>query len=125
MKTITKRLPAGGSEKTTDPVRKLHVSLIDYRCIVQVIKNGISSRKFYILSSPERIPGYKQCRNGQRLECVQRFAEANHWHLTVNNENGWFMFTAEELPLAKGLEDHFDQLSGWIESSFNKSSMKV
>ena len=117
-----KKIPAGG---TTDPVRKLHASLIDFRCIVQVIKSGIASRKFYILSSPERIPGYKQCRNGQRLECVQQFAETNHWHLTVNNENGWFIFTAEELPLAKSFENHFGQLAEWIESSINTTSMKV
>ena len=96
---------------------------MDYRCIVQVIKSGIASRKFYILSSPEQIPGYKQSKNGQRLECIQRFAETNHWH--VNNENGWFIFTSDELPLAKSFQNQFNQLAEWIESSFNKSSMKV
>ena len=125
MRTIKKEISTGGREATADPLRKLHASLIDYRCIVQVIKSGIASRKFYILSSPDQIPGYKQSRNGQRLECVQQFAETNHWHFTMNNENGWFIFTSDELPPAKRFENHFGQLAEWIESSFNKTSMKV
>ena len=121
-KTMKKKMLTDGSEETTAPLRKLHQSLIDCRCIVQVIANGIASRNFYILSSPERIPGYKQSRNGRRLECVQRFAETNRWHVTVNNENGWFIFTAEELPLAKSFENNFGQLAKWIESSLHASN---
>ena len=111
MKTIKKDI-TGGSEAIAAPSRKLNTSLIDYRCIAQVVKNGIASRKFYILSSPEQIPGYKQSRNGQKLECVQRFAEANHWHVSVNNENGWFIFTSNELPVTKDFENHSGQSGG-------------
>ena len=119
MKTIKKQMPAGGSAAATDSLRESREQAIDYRCIVQVIKSGIASRKFYILSSPDQIPGYKQSRNGQRLECVQQFAETNHWHFTMNNENGWFIFTSDELPPAKRFENHFGQLAKWIESSIH------
>lgn len=119
---MKKKIIADGSVATLAPLRQLNASLIDYRCIVQVIKNGIASRKFYIVSSPGQIPGYKESKNGKRLECVQRFAETNHWHVTVNNENGWLIFTSEELPLAKGFENNFEQLARWIESSIHGSN---
>ena len=117
MKAEKEKIPYGGSKGTADLLGEPQPELINYRSIVDVIKNGIASRKFYILSSPERIPGYKQSRNGQSLECLQQLAEANHWHVTINNETGWFIFTAEELPLAMSFENHFGQLAEWIESS--------
>jgi len=121
MKTMKKELPTGGSESTIDPLKHPHENLIDYRCIVQVIKNGIACRNFYIVSSPEQIPGYKESRNGKRLESIQRFAQANHWHVTVSNENGWLVFTTDELPPAKSFENNFKQLAEWIEPSLHAS----
>ena len=121
MKTIKEETLGGGNEAATTPLRRLYTSLIDYRCIVQVIKNGITSRNFYIVSSPEQIPGYKESRNGKRLECVQSFAEANNWHVTINSENGWLIFTSEELPLEKSYENNFEQLAKWINSSIHAS----
>jgi len=109
---MKKEIPIEGSETNADPLKPLHGSLVDYRCIVQVIENGIANRKFYTVASPEQIPGYKQSRNGQKLECVQRFAEANHWHVSVNNENGWFIFTSNELPVTKDFENHSGQSGG-------------
>lgn len=123
MKTAKKEIPAGGRKPTPDPADNARVNVVDYRSIVAVVKNGIASRKFYIVTSPGQIPGYRQSGNGGSLECVQRFAEANHWHVTVNNENGWLIFTAEELPLAKGFENIFGQLAEWIESSLRASHM--
>jgi len=107
------------SEAPADDLKNTHV---DHRSIVNVITNGVACRKFYIVSSPEQIPGYKESRNAKRLECVQRFAEANHWHVTINNESGWLIFTAEELPLDKGFENNFRQLAEWIESSLRASN---
>jgi hypothetical protein len=111
MKTMKKEFPAGGSEAIADSSRKMHSSLIDYRCIVQVIENGITNRKFYILASPDQIPGYKESGKGKRLECIQQFAETNHWQVTIHNQNGWLIFTAEEIPLARSIESYFGQLA--------------
>jgi hypothetical protein len=37
----------------------------------------------------------------------------------VDKENGWFMFTSDELPLANSFENYFGKLGAWIESSMH------
>ena len=108
---MKKEIPIEGSETNADPLKPLHGSLVDYRCIVQVIENGIANRKFYILASPDQIPGYKESGKGKRLECIRQFAETNHWQVTIHNQNGWLIFTAEEIPLARSIESYFGQLA--------------
>jgi hypothetical protein len=39
--------------------------------------------------------------------------------VTVHNENGWLIFTAEELPFAKSFENNFEQLAEWVGCSLH------
>jgi len=58
------------------------------------IRDGIKKRGFYIVPTPDQIPGCRGNRKGV-LERIQQFAEDNKWRVTVHEDNGWLLFTAD------------------------------
>ena len=86
--------------------------------IREAIENGIASRGFYIVSTPDEIPG---CRGNKRsrTKCVQQFARDNGWRVTLHTANGWLLFSIEQFLVPQTIEADLGQLAELLESSLN------
>jgi hypothetical protein len=84
--------------------------------ITEAIKDGIARRGFYIVPTPEEVPGCTGSK-AEKLECIQRFARDNGWNVAVHNGNGWLLFAAHASPVADDFENDLGQLAELIESS--------
>jgi hypothetical protein len=85
-------------------------------CIREAIENGIAIRGFYIVSTPDEIPG---CRGNKsaKAECVQQFARDNGWRVTVHTGNGWLLFSIEHFPAPQTLENDLRHRTELIQTS--------
>ena len=85
--------------------------------VVKAISTGIARRGFYIVPTPEEISGCKGSKN-EKLEFLHGFAQKNGWHVTIHNGNGWILFTADQIPVERDIENDLGQLAELIEGSF-------
>jgi hypothetical protein len=73
--------------------------------IVAAIRAGIASRSFYIVPTPDEIPGCLGSKE-KKLKCVQQFARFNGWNVTIHDGNGWLLFTEATVGSARELENN-------------------
>lgn len=81
--------------------------------VIKAIRAGIATRGFYIVPTPEEIFGCKGSKN-EKLEFLHEFAQKNGWHVTIHNGNGWILFTADQIPVERDIEDDLGQLAELI-----------
>jgi hypothetical protein len=74
--------------------------------IIKTIADGIAKRGFYIVPSPDQIPGCHRNNSKANLDRIQEFAVENAWRVTIHDENGWLLFTPDHShPVISGQQD--------------------
>jgi predicted TIM-barrel fold metal-dependent hydrolase len=83
--------------------------------ITKAIQDGIAKRGFYIVSTPEDVPGCRG-KKSEFQECVHEFARENGWHVAIHSGNGWLLFTPSHTPPAAIFESDLGPHEGLIDS---------
>lgn len=63
--------------------------------IIKTITDGIAKRGFYIVPSPDQIPGCHRSNSKANLDRIHEFARDNAWRVTIHDENGWLLFNPD------------------------------